>query len=139
MFTPQTLLAQQSTNIVEALEIPLLLSKMWSILMNERFYQAMNLVGVLMAIFAIGLWCAMFYKSFKTGGLQPALKDLVLPLVLVVMLWNGGKNLKDITLSTKSAISSFSAAGKVADEADLTTEVLNERVSEATAYNSYSM
>jgi hypothetical protein len=97
MFIPQFLLAETST----------VLNKLQEISMEGEMYRAICFLGTLIALLAIGCWCVKFYKTFKEK--RPAIHEMVLPLLLIVMLSNNGKNMKDLTLATKNAMNNFNA------------------------------
>jgi hypothetical protein len=96
-----------ATNSTEDLEIPSSLNKLWSMAMDGGMYRTICFLGMLIAVFAVGFWCVKFYKTLEDGGLKPAAAEMMVPLMLVVMLSNNGKNFKDLTLATRDAMNGF--------------------------------
>jgi hypothetical protein len=97
-------------------ETPTVFNKLQEILAEGEMYRTTCFSGVLIAVLAIGCWCVKSYKTLKKRGLQPAIYEMVLPLLLIVMLSNNGKNMKGLTLATKNAMNNFNAPlSRVAD------------------------
>jgi hypothetical protein len=95
------------TNNTEDTEIPASLNKLWKISMEGSMYKTMCFLAVLIAAFSIGFWCVRFYVALEEGGLRPAGKDFLIAMTLVVMLAQGGKNFRDLTLGARDAMNSF--------------------------------
>jgi hypothetical protein len=105
-----------ATNSTEDLEIPSSLNKLWAIAMDGSMYRTICFLGMLIAVFAVGFWCVKFYKTIDEGGLKPAATEMIFPLILVVMLSNNGKNMKDLTLGARDAMNGFNVTlNKVVD------------------------
>jgi hypothetical protein len=95
------------TNSTGDTEIPAALDKLWKIAMEGSLYQTMCYLAMTIAVFAVGFWCVKFYMAIEEGGLRPASKEMVFPLILVVMLSNQGSNMRDVTLGARDAMNGF--------------------------------
>jgi hypothetical protein len=132
----------RNTN-VDPDSVPGALDKLWNIAMDGSMYQIVCRLGLFIAVVAVGFWCVKFYKTLDEGGLRPAINDLVFPVLLVVLLSNGGKNMKDFTSFTRDTMNGFnrsintvidsevslSAARKVLGFADIATSLIDNNVS----------
>lgn len=107
MFNRYTSLTQQPVNITRTFETPPLVNKLWTIVMDDRIYQTLSFAGTLMAIFVMCIWCVQTYKNLKEGGSRPKAKELILPLMLIVLLFNDGRNMKELTFGAKNTVHSF--------------------------------
>ncbi len=87
--------------------IPKALNSLWDIAMNGNMYRVVSALGITIAIFAVGFWCVKFYKVLEEGGMRPAFAELVIPLILVVLLSNGGSNMRKCTLGARDMMNSF--------------------------------
>jgi hypothetical protein len=85
-------LAQEITNIFfpgsasTADSVPKALEKLWHIAMDGNMYHVVCL---------------------EEGGIRPAMNELILPVVVVIMLSNGGKNMRDFTMGTRTIMNGF--------------------------------
>ncbi len=70
-------------------------------------YKTISLLGILIAVFGVGFWCFKFYKTIEYGGLRPAISDVFVSIIVVIMLSNNGENMKSLTLGAKDAINGF--------------------------------
>jgi hypothetical protein len=95
------------TNSSEDSEIPAALNKLWKISMEGGMYRTICFLGTLIAVLAVGFWCVKLYKTLEEGGLRPAANEMVFPVLLIVMLSNNGKNMRDLTLATRDAMNGF--------------------------------
>lgn len=80
------------------------LETVWQQALTGTLYQTINNVGVLIAVFCIGFWCFNLYRQMEEGGLRPAATELIFPILVIVMLSNGGANLSQFTLGMKNLI-----------------------------------
>jgi hypothetical protein len=101
MFNLQALSAQQLISTAKTVEIPSLVDKLWTIVMDDGIYQAVSFLGTLVAILAMCIWCVQMYRILKKGGSRPKLKEVIFPLILIVLLLNNGRNMKDLTFGIK--------------------------------------
>jgi hypothetical protein len=76
----------------------------WKIAMDGNLYKLVCSIGLLIAIFAVGFWCVKFYISLEEGGYRPAVNEMIFPLVLIVLLSNGGANMRDATVATRNVL-----------------------------------
>jgi hypothetical protein len=87
--------------IIETDATPRAIDWMWQVVMKGSMYSIVCGLGLTLAVFAIGFWCVKFYKTIEEGGLRPAVNELVLPVLLVILLSNGGSNMRDMTVGTR--------------------------------------
>ncbi len=87
--------------------MPVALNKLWTIAMEGNLYKLVCSLGLLIAIFGVGFWCVKFYHTLDEGGLRPAVNELIFPVILVVMLSNGGDNMRQATLGTRDMMNSI--------------------------------
>jgi hypothetical protein len=80
--------------------------------------------GLSIAVIMIGFWCVKFYKVLNEGTLQPAVNEMIFPILLVVLLANGRSNMRDLTLGARNAMDSVNRSVNV---------VINSEVSFRTA------
>jgi hypothetical protein len=85
---------------------PLALQQLWLVAMNGNLYKLVTSVGILIAIFAVGFWCFKFYQALEEGGLKPAFNEMIYPVILVMLLSNGGSNMRNLTLAGRDIINS---------------------------------
>jgi hypothetical protein len=132
MLNFQSLLAQQSVNTTRTLEIPSLVDELWTIVMDDRIYQSMSFLGTLMAVFVMCIWCVQMYKTLKKGGSRPKVKEIIFPLILIVLLFNDGGNMKDLTFGTKNDVNIFKTpVNKVVVEDGLMIQSTGDELSES--------
>jgi hypothetical protein len=82
--------------------IPKAFNELWDIAMKGAMYTLVCNIGLTIAIFAVGFWCVKFYKVLQEGSLQPAVNEMVFPVILIILLSNGGANMRDLTLGTRN-------------------------------------
>jgi hypothetical protein len=87
--------------------MPVALNKLWTIAMDGNLYKLVCSLGLLIAIFGVGFWCVKFYHTLDEGGLRPAVNELIFPVILVIMLSNGGDNMRQATLGTRDMMNSI--------------------------------
>jgi hypothetical protein len=107
MFNAQILLAQQSINTTGSIEMPSLLNNLWTIAMDDSMYRTVSFLSMLIAAFTVGFWFLKVYNISTVEDLRASVKEVILPLMLVFLLFNNGKNMKDLTLATKGVVNSF--------------------------------
>ncbi len=98
------------TNDAQDTEIPAALNKLWKVSMEGAMYRTMCLLGLLIGVFAVGFWCFRLYAALQEGGLKPIASEMVYPLLLVIMLSNGGKNMRELTMGARDAMNGFNAS-----------------------------
>jgi hypothetical protein len=94
-------------NSTEDLEIPASLNKLWKIAMEGSMYRTICFLSLLIAVFAVGFWCVKLYATLQEGGLRPLANEMVYPVIVVLMLSNSGRNMRDLTLATRDAMNGF--------------------------------
>jgi hypothetical protein len=87
--------------------IPKALQTLWVIAMKGNMYRLVCLLGLFIGVVGVGFWCVKFYKTLEEGGIRPAMNDLILPLLLVILLSNGGEKLRDLTIYTRDMMSNI--------------------------------
>jgi hypothetical protein len=87
--------------IIETDATPKAIDWMWQVVMKGSMYSIVCGLGLTLAVFAIGFWCVKFYKTIEEGGLRPAVNELVLPVLLVILLSNGGSHMREMTVGTR--------------------------------------
>jgi hypothetical protein len=60
-----------------------------------------------------------FYQAIEDGGLKPAARELAYPLILVMLLSNGGDNMRTLTLATRDIINNVNSAANSVIDADV--------------------
>jgi hypothetical protein len=73
----------------------------WTMAMDGNLYKLVCTIGLMIAIFAVGFWCVKFYLALEEGGYKPVVTEMIFPLLLVVLLANGGRNMRDLTVTTR--------------------------------------
>jgi hypothetical protein len=89
------------SNSVSTEAVPKALDDLWKITMEGNFYKLVARLGLLIAVFGIGFWCLKLYKSLEEGALRPVVNDLIWPILLVVLLSNNGRNMRDFTMFSR--------------------------------------
>jgi hypothetical protein len=105
--------------------IPAAMERLWQVTMTGNMYKMISGFGLMIAIVAVGFWCVKFYKTLEEGGVRPAVNDLVIPLLLVILLSNGGSQLRDMTIGTRNIMNGInrSVTRTVSAEIDLKTAI----------------
>jgi hypothetical protein len=99
--------------------IPKALNSLWDIAMNGNMYRVVCALGMVIAVFAVGFWCVKFYKVLEDGGLRPAAAELAFPVILVIMLSNGGSNMRTFTMGARDMMNNFNKQINVVIDADV--------------------
>jgi hypothetical protein len=112
-------------NIRSTDAIPAAMERLWQVTMTGNMYKMISGFGLMIAIVAVGFWCVKFYKTLEEGGVRPAVNDLVIPLLLVILLSNGGSQLRDMTIGTRNIMNGInrSVTRTVSAEIDLKTAI----------------
>lgn len=117
MFDPQTLSAQQSASTAISSEISSLANNFYTILTDDRVMRSVDLLGLLLSTLIVCIWCLQTYKAFKKQGLRPKVAEIVLPILMIGLLLNNAKCLKELTFATENTLNSIKApVGKVMNE-----------------------
>jgi hypothetical protein len=99
--------------------VPKALDDLWKITMEGNLYQLVCKLGLLIAVFGVGFWCLKLYKSLEEGSLRPVVNDLIWPLLLVILLSNNGKNMRDATMETRNMLNSINRSADAVISADV--------------------
>jgi hypothetical protein len=105
--------------------MPKAFDKLWTIAMNGNIFRLTCSLGLALAVLAVGFWCVKFYKTLQEGNLQPAITEMIFPLILVILLSNNGANMRDLTMTARNALNGInkSVAVVMSAEADLQTAI----------------
>jgi hypothetical protein len=98
---------------------PLALQELWLVAMNGNLYKLVTSIGILIAIFAVGFWCFKFYLAIEEGGLRPAYREMIFPAILVILLSNGGGNMRNLTLAGRDIMNNVNSSVNSVIDADV--------------------
>jgi hypothetical protein len=79
-----------------------------------------------------------FYKVLEEGGLRPAFTELAVPLVLVIMLSNGGSNMRIFTLGARDMMNSFNKQINIVIDDDVSLRSAMQTLTTADTYTTSS-
>jgi hypothetical protein len=82
---------------IDPTSIPGALDELWKVSMDGVMYQITCALGVTIGVIAVAFWCTKFYQTLRSGETNMVVNDLVWPVILLVMLSNGGKYMSDST------------------------------------------
>jgi hypothetical protein len=99
--------------------IPKALDEIWNIAMRGNMYKLTCSFGLLIAVIGVGFWCLKFYKALQEGTLQPAVNEMVFPLIIVIMLSNGGNNMRNVTMTVKDMLNGVNQSANTVIDADV--------------------
>jgi hypothetical protein len=99
--------------------IPKALDEIWNIAMRGNMYKLTCSFGLLIAVIGVGFWCLKFYKALQEGTLQPAVNEMVFPLIIVIMLSNGGNNMRNVTMTVRDMLNGVNRSANTAIDADV--------------------
>jgi hypothetical protein len=99
--------------------IPKALDEIWNIAMRGNMYKLTCSFGLLIAVIGVGFWCLKFYKALQEGTLQPAVNEMVFPLLIVIMLSNGGSNMRDVTMTVRDMLNGVNQSANTVIDADV--------------------
>jgi hypothetical protein len=75
--------------------------EVWKIAMDGNLYRLVCTIGLMIAIFAVGFWCVKFYLALEEGGYKPVVNEMIFPLILVILMSNGGSNMRNLTVTVR--------------------------------------
>lgn len=81
--------------------------EIWDACLTGGVYRAIANVGSLLAVVCIAFFVVDFAKKWMQGGNDWVLAEIVFPLVVVVLLANGGQNLAQATLGIRNLINYY--------------------------------
>jgi hypothetical protein len=70
-----------------------------------------------------------FYQAIEDGGLKPAMRELVYPIILVILLSNGGDNMRTLTLATRDVMNNVNSAANSVIDADVSIRSASQALS----------
>jgi hypothetical protein len=124
--------------------IPKVLDEIWNIAMRGNMYKLTCSFGLLIAVIGVGFWCLKFYKALQEGTLQPAINEMVFPLLIVIMLSNGGNNMRNVTMTVRDILNGVNRSANVVIDADVSIKTAlsiltgsNEAIAKASALLSF--
>jgi hypothetical protein len=104
------------TSIVNDDVIPKALNVMWNYALNGSLYKLSCGLGMFAAVAGVGFWSLKFYKALNESTLLPTVNEIVWPLLIVMLLANGGENMRNSTLGAKNMITNINnSVHKVVD------------------------
>jgi hypothetical protein len=96
--------------------IPKALSVMWNYALNGSLYKMSCSLGLVAAVVGVGFWSLKFYKALNESTLLPTVNEVLYPLLIVVLLANGGSNMRSATFGMKDMINTINrSVHKVVD------------------------
>lgn len=108
---------------------PLALQQLWLVAMNGNLYKLVTSISILIAIFAVGFWCLKFYQALEEGGLRPAFNEMIYPVILVMLLSNGGSNMRNLTLAGRDIINNVNSSVNSVIDADVSIRSASQALS----------
>jgi hypothetical protein len=119
MFDSQALSAQQSVSTAISPGISSLANNMFIIITDIRTQQSLIIICVILTVFAIYVWCVGTHQNFKEKGLRPKVKEILLPLILIVLTFNNVRDMKDSMFNQKNTVNIVGVpSNKVVDKSD---------------------
>jgi hypothetical protein len=91
-------------------EVPKALDDLWYMAMQGSLYKLVAFFGLFIAILATGFWCVRFYMSLEEGTMKPVVGQLVWPVIIVLLLANGGQRMGELTIGTRNILNAFNHA-----------------------------
>jgi hypothetical protein len=95
---------------IDQLAMPKALNIMWRYALNGNMYKLTAGLGMLAAVCGVGFWCVKFYRSLQESTLLPAVNEMIFPLLIVVLLANGGANMRNLTMTARDAINNINTS-----------------------------
>jgi hypothetical protein len=89
--------------------IPVAIQKLWKLAMEGSLYGLVSSIGGAIAIFAVGFWCVKFYQALEEGTSKSVANQLIYPVILVMLLANGGSNMSKLTLTTRDIMNNVNS------------------------------
>jgi hypothetical protein len=89
--------------------IPVAIQKLWKLAMEGSLYGLVSSISGAIAIFAVGFWCVKFYQALEEGTSKSVVNQLIYPVILVMLLANGGSNMSKLTLTTRDMMNNVNS------------------------------
>jgi hypothetical protein len=87
--------------------IPKALTVMWGYALNGSLYKMSCGLGLFAAVFGVGFWSLKFYRALQEGTLLPVVNEVVWPLLVVLLLANGGATMRGVTFGAKDIVNNI--------------------------------
>jgi hypothetical protein len=87
----------------KAISIAKTFEEVWTMVMDGNLYKYVCLLGLTIAILAIGFWCVKFYIALEEGY-KPTVTAMIFPIIVVILLSNGGANMRNITITARDVM-----------------------------------
>jgi hypothetical protein len=86
------------------------LDVMWRYALDGSMYKLTAGLGMFAAVVGVGFWSVKFYKALNESTLLPAVNEIIYPLLIVLLLANGGANIRNLTYGARGAINSINTS-----------------------------
>jgi hypothetical protein len=103
-FSQPIILSKRSTN-----PVTVAIQKLWKLSMEGSLYGLVSSISGTIAIFAVGFWCVKFYQALEEGTSKSVANQLIYPVILVMLLANGGSNMSKLTLTTRDIMNNVNS------------------------------
>jgi hypothetical protein len=113
--------------------IPVAIQELWRItILGGGIYGLLSAIGGMIATFFACYWTVQLFRSFEDGnGLRPIAEKMVVPLLMLVLLSNGGSNMGKVTLVVRDMMNNINAlvSTTISTEVDIrmASEVLSRQ------------
>lgn len=78
--------------------------QMWTDVLTGPLYGIINNLGLFFALLTLGFWCIQLYRKLDQPDARGGVADLIFPIIVIVFMANGGRNLANVTLSMRGII-----------------------------------
>jgi hypothetical protein len=89
--------------------IPKAIQKLWQLTMEGSLYNLLVSFAGGIVVFGVAFWCLKFYQSLDDNGLRPTVNQLIYPVILVILLANGGENMRRLTMTTRDVMNNMNS------------------------------
>jgi hypothetical protein len=96
--------SRQLQNKAPLYDLPKALDDLWYMAMQGSLYKLVAFLGMFIAVFAVGFWCVKFYIALDEGTMKPAVAQMVWPVLIVLLLANGGEKMRDVTIGSRNIL-----------------------------------
>jgi hypothetical protein len=109
--------------------IPVAIQKLWQLAMEGSLYGLVSSIGGGIAVFAVGFWCVKFYQALEEGTLKPAVNQLIYPIILIMLLSNGGDNMRKLTMTTRDVMNNVNSMVNLVISSEVSIKSANAALS----------
>jgi hypothetical protein len=109
--------------------IPVAIQKLWQLAMEGSLYGLVSSIGGGIAVFAVGFWCVKFYQALEEGTLKPAVNQLIYPVILIMLLSNGGDNMRKLTMTTRDVMNNVNSMVNLVISSEVSIKSANAALS----------